>query len=225
MRKSLYLFFALVATLATGAFAGPASAAVLTVPPPSDRIVIDVITVNGTGCPAGTAAIAMSPDNTAFTVTYSAYTALVGVGATSTDFRKNCQLNLVVHVPSGFTYAINKVDYRGFASIVKGASATERANYYFQGMSQTAYVSHTFSGPKSDDWQTSDEVPLASLVWSPCGALRNLNINTELRVAAGTSDTKKTTSFISMDSTDGSITTTYHFSWKQCPVTTPKKNA
>jgi hypothetical protein len=217
MRKALYLSFAVAAILASGAFAGPASAAtVITVPPPKDRIVIDVITVNGTGCKAGTAAIAMSSDNTAFTVTYSAYTALVGLGSTSTDFRKNCQLNLIVHVPSGFTYAISKVDYRGFASIVKGASATERANYYFQGQSQTAYVSHTFNGPLGDDWQTSDEVPLASMTWSPCGALRNLNINTELRVAAGTSDVKKTTSFITMDSTDGAINTIYHFSWAKC---------
>src|SRR4051794_10367847 len=108
MRKALYLSFAVAAILASGAFAGPASAAtVITVPPPKDRIVIDVITVNGTGCKAGTAAIAMSSDNTAFTVTYSAYTALVGLGSTSTDFRKNCQLNLIVHVPSGFTYAIS----------------------------------------------------------------------------------------------------------------------
>ncbi|KJK55093.1 DUF4360 domain-containing protein, partial [Saccharothrix sp. ST-888] len=85
------------------------------VTPPPDKIVIDVATVNGSGCPAGTAAIAVSPDNTAFTVTYSNYLAQVGVGANPTDFRKNCQLNLDVHVPQGFTYAIAAADYRGFA--------------------------------------------------------------------------------------------------------------
>jgi hypothetical protein len=199
---------------------GPASATGflgLPVPPPIDRIVIDVVTVNGTGCPAGTAALAVSPDNTAFTVTYSAYTAQVGVGATPTDWRKNCQLNIVVHVPQGFTYAISKVDYRGFASLAQGASAVERANYYFQGQSQTAYIAHNFAGPLGDDWQTSDEVPIAALIWAPCGALRNLNINTELRAVAGTSDTTKTTSFITMDSTDGALNTTYHFSWATCP--------
>ena len=75
-------------------------------PPPTDHIVIDVITVNGSGCPAGTAAVAVSPDNTAFTVTYSDYLAQVGIGSVPTDFRKNCQLNILVHVPQGFTYAI-----------------------------------------------------------------------------------------------------------------------
>jgi hypothetical protein len=61
-------------------------------------------------------------------------------------------------------------------------------------------------------------VPVAALVWSPCGVLRNLNINTELRAIAGTSNTTNTTSFITMDSTDGSIKTIYHFSWQRCPA-------
>jgi len=74
--------------------------------PPVDRVVVDTVTVNGSGCPAGTAAVAVSPDNTAFTISYSSYIAQVGVGASPTDFRKNCNLNLFVHVPPGFTYAI-----------------------------------------------------------------------------------------------------------------------
>lgn len=185
-------------------------------PPPSDHIVIDVITVNGSGCPAGTAAVAVSPDNTAFTVTYSAYLAQVGVGATATDFRKNCQLNLLVHVPQGFTYAIAQANYRGFASLASGATALERASYFFQGQTPTAAIDHPFSGPFEDDWETTDSTDLAALVFAPCGMQRNLNVNTELRVAAGTSDTKKTTSFMAMDSTDGAITTTYHFAWMQC---------
>ncbi|GAA1809083.1 hypothetical protein GCM10009835_30240 [Planosporangium flavigriseum] len=55
-----------------------------------------------------------------------------------------------------------------------------------------------------------------SLVFAPCGEQRFLNINAELRVAAGGSDSTKTTSFLSMDSTDGSISTIYHFAWKKC---------
>jgi hypothetical protein len=220
MRKAFYLCCVLLGVLASGLFAGPASATGflgLPVPPPTDRIVIDVVTVNGSGCPAGSAAVAVSPDNTAFTVTYANYMAMVGIGSIATDWRKNCQLNIVVHVPQGFTYAVSKVDYRGFASLVSGASAVEKANYYFQGQSQTVSASHAMTGPLADDWQTTDEVQVAALIWAPCGALRNLNINTELRAMAGTSDVKKTTSFISMDSTDGALNTTYHFAWATCP--------
>ncbi|SFO90424.1 protein of unknown function [Amycolatopsis arida] len=184
--------------------------------PPNDSIVIDIVTVNGSGCPLGTAAVAVSADNKAFTVTYSDYLAQVGVGASPTDFRKNCQLNLRVHVPHGFTYAIAQADYRGFAHLARGAKGTQRANYYFQGMAPTAHVDHNYNGPYSDNWQATDVTDIAQLVYKPCGEERNFNVNTELRVSAGTSDPTKTTSFMTMDSTDGSIKTTYHFAWKKC---------
>jgi Domain of unknown function (DUF4360) len=185
-------------------------------PPPPDRIVIDVVTVIGSGCPTGTAEVAVSEDNTAFTVTYSHYLAQVGVGAKPTDFRKNCQLNLRVHVPQGFTYAIAEADYRGYASLQRGAYGIEKASYYFQGSPDNAAVSHRFNGAKEDNWQATDKVDYAQLVWHPCGAYRNLNINTELRVFAGSSNPKATTSFMTMDSTDGSIKTEYHLAWKRC---------
>jgi hypothetical protein len=185
-------------------------------PPPSDHIVIQLVTVNGSGCPAGTTAVAVSPDNTAFTVTYSNYLAKAGGGAATTDGRKNCQLNVLVHVPSGFTYAIAEADYRGYAQLAQGATAQERANYYFQGSPATAYVSHPIASPWDDDWQASDSVDAAALVFAPCGALRNLNINTELRVGVGTSD-PTVQSYMTMDSTDGSVTTVYHFAWLHCP--------
>ncbi|MGC7093022.1 DUF4360 domain-containing protein, partial [Amycolatopsis lurida] len=145
------------------------------------------------------------------------FLAQVGVGAAPTDFRKNCQLNLRINAPSGFTYGIAQADYRGFAALAKGASGTERANYYFQGMSPTAYTSHTYNGPLEDSWQATDETELISIVYSPCGEKRHFNINTELRVNVGTSDPKTTTSFMMMDSTDGNFSTTYHFAWKTCP--------
>ncbi|KJK54882.1 DUF4360 domain-containing protein, partial [Saccharothrix sp. ST-888] len=131
--------------------------------------------------------------------------------------RKNCQLNLDVHVPQGFTYAIAAADYRGFAHLEPGTTGTEKANYYFQGSPQTSSLSHEFKGRLDDSWQATDTVGVASLVYAPCGERRNFNINTELRVSAGTSDPSRTTSFMTMDSTDGSINTTYHLAWKQCP--------
>ncbi|MEV7027276.1 DUF4360 domain-containing protein [Kitasatospora sp. NPDC093558] len=202
--------------VAASLFGSPAFGAD-SLPTPPDRIVIDVATINGSGCPAGTAAVAVSPDNTAFTVTYSQYLAQIGVGSKPTDFRKNCQLNLRVHVPQGFTYAIASTDYRGYAHLENGAVGVQRAGYYFQGQAQTAYGTHRFTGPRDDNWQATDTVEVAALVWAPCGEERNFNINTELRVAAGTSDPSTTTSFMTMDSTDGSINTVYHLAWKLCP--------
>jgi hypothetical protein len=209
-----YLAVAGVVGLVISMSASPASATIEN--PPPDHIVVEVVTVNGSGCPAGTAAIAVAPDNTAFTITYSEYMAVVGLGSTPTDFRKNCQINVLVHVPQGFTFAVAKADYRGFASLANGAKAMQKANYYFQGNSQTEFRTHRLNGPWDDNWQATDETEIPALVFRPCGEQRLLNINTELRVDKGTSDTKKTTSLIAMDSTDGSINTIYHFHWKRC---------
>jgi hypothetical protein len=215
--------------MASGLLLGGAVAALVTaavpahnpsggfVDPPPDKIVINVATVNGSGCPAGTAAVAVSEDNTAFTVTYSDYLAQVGGNADPTAFRKNCQLSLLVHVPAGFTYAIASADYRGFASLQRGASAMQRASYYFQGSSSTVARTHSYNGPLNDNWQATDVTDWAQLVYAPCGAQRNFNINTELRVNKGSSTGS---SFMAMDSTDGDINTTYHMAWQQCP---PKK--
>jgi hypothetical protein len=198
-------------------FAPPASvSASAESSPPPDRITLEVVTVNGSGCPAGTAAVAPSPDNSAFTVTYSNYLAQVGVGATPIDFRKNCQLNVRVNIPQGFTYAIASADYRGYASLASGATALERASYYFQGQSATSVSSHSFAGPLDDNWQATDVTDVAALVWAPCGEVRNVNINTELRVGAGTSNTASSTSLMTMDSTDASVSTIYHLSWRTC---------
>ena len=207
-----------IASIVASTLAGPSALSPVLDNPPADKIVIDLVTVNGSGCPEGTAAVAVSPDNTAFTVTYSAYLAQVGVGALPTDWRKNCQLNLIVHVPAGFTYAIASTDYRGFASLQTGATGVEKAGYYFQGSPLTNYATHTLAGSYADDWSATDVNQVTELVWAPCGALRNFNINTELRVNAGTSNTKTATSFMTMDSTDTAFSTTYHFAWQQCPT-------
>ncbi|MGW2207198.1 DUF4360 domain-containing protein [Streptomyces sp. NPDC001774] len=213
MLRSLALGAAAAALM--GAIAPVNSAPVSDIPP--DKIIIQLATVNGSGCREGTTAVAVAPDNTAFTVTYSDYLAQTGGISLPTDYRKNCQLNLRVHVPNGFTYAIMRADYRGYASLRPGAYGQQIANYYFQGMPQTVQNAHQFYGPVDDDWQTSDVTEVAQLVYAPCGEQRNFNINTELRVNTGTSD-RTMTSFMTMDSTDASVSTTYRLAWKACPA-------
>jgi hypothetical protein len=211
MLKALATGAALLASLAaTGA---PAHAAPFS--GPSDDMVIDVAAANGSGCPWGSADVTVSPDNKAFTVTYSQFTAQTGPDAKPTDFRRNCQLALNVHVPQGYTFAIAGADYRGYARLERGASGSESANYYFQGEPQSTRIRHDFTGPADSDWQRTDTVGIQSLSFLRCGEDRYLNVNTELRVNRGWSN-PKSTSFLTMDSTDGSIDTVYHVAWKKC---------
>ncbi|MEU6371223.1 DUF4360 domain-containing protein [Streptomyces sp. NPDC046931] len=185
-------------------------------PPLPAPITIDNVTANGTGCPPGTAAVAISPDQTTFTVTYSNYIAQAGPSSPPSARQKNCQLNLLLHVPGRrSTYAIVTATYRGFASLAPGASGTERASYHFQGDAHTTTFTHHFPGGFNNNWQTTDTVHIAARNRARCGEDRTLTINTELQVDPGTSS-PSATSLMDMDSTDGSIQTVYHLAWKKC---------
>jgi hypothetical protein len=179
---------------------------------PTGRVVIEVVKVNGSGCRKDTATVAVSADNTAFTVTYSGYLAQAGAGTNKKDRLKDCKLKLKVGVPKGFTYTISGIDYRGYARLERGATGRMGADYSFQGSNRTISVNHPFVAPVDDDWQVTDT---RTAGFEPCGKQRALDIDTELEVGAGTSD-PTTTSVLSMDSTDGAVRTTYHLDWQTC---------
>jgi hypothetical protein len=184
-------------------------------PPPHEKITVDLVTVNGTGCRPGSAEVAVAPDNTAFTVTYSEYIAEVGPGVKKTESRKNCQVNVRVNAPQGFTYAVAQADYRGYLYLEDKATAVQGASYYFQGSSDTAYRKHEFKAPYDGRWQTTDQTDLAAVVWAPCGAKLNLNINTDIQIKPNASK-PSSSSWMAMDSTDASVNTVYHLAWKKC---------
>jgi uncharacterized protein DUF4360 len=211
MRGKPLIIGAAVLALSGLVLVPPASAT--EVPPPADGVTIDVAALGGTGCPPDTTSVTIAPDNTTFSVHYTKFRAEIGVGAGPTDFRKNCTLNLAVRVPENYTFAIARSEFSGTASLAAGAIGTQRSHYYFSSGGPTPYITHTFTGPLDDNWQTVDEIDLAAMVFHPCGTQRNLNINTELRVRPGTSDPAITTSYLTMNS---STSSTYHFYWRHC---------
>ncbi|WP_436742814.1 DUF4360 domain-containing protein [Streptomyces radiopugnans] len=180
---------------------------------PPAAVGIDVLTVNGSGCPAGTAQVTVSEGGTAFTVTYDGYLAQVGLAADPTDLRKNCRLVLRVDAPAGHTYAVSGLEHRGYALLQRGASAVQQTSYHFQGSAGTATVSRSFTGPYRGAWRTSDDGG-DERVWAPCGEQRDLNVNTSLRVSAGTSPADSV-SFTAARSTS-STGTSFELAWKKC---------
>lgn len=205
---NMVLVGGMVASLLTGPAATPLAAA--QEQPPEGTVVIDIVTVNGTGCPPGSAAAHISPDNAAVGLEYGEYTAQVGIGSKPADSRKSCQLALAIHAPQGFTYAVAEATHQGYAHLEPGATGVVRTSYYFQGQPPSAPGSHSFSGPLDDSWQVIDAPDVTSLVYAPCGELRNLNVISDVRVIAGTSD-PATTSFMTM-----ATSSVYRLTWKQC---------
>jgi len=204
---------AAVAGAATVLSPTPASAEGTT--PPTDEVTLIVYAVNGSGCSAGTITVEEAPDNTSFQVTYRNFVARVGPDARPTDIRKNWQVNLLIRVPQGYTYAIAKVEYKGSAELASGVSGLVRANFYAAGDPPMPYVTRSFNGPYNSLWQATDIRDEAHLIWAPCGQARTVNLNTELRLRAGVSH-PPAASFMAMHTADGSARTVYHYAWKRC---------
>lgn len=167
----------------------------------SPVITLQLQSALGTGCPAGTTAVAPVEGGDAFTVTYSEFKVRGG------DY-KNCQLVVKVKVPAGKTYAIYSVDNRGYAYLEQGAQGKLQMSSYFTGNSWTIAANSTLTGPYDDLWQTSTNA--GNTYWAPCNTDRFLNINNTIRV------TGPMTSSMAMSSTDASVSTVFFLKWKSC---------
>ena len=106
--------------------------------PSGHEVQITGIAYAGSGCPANTVSGQLSSDLTTITLLYAQFVAESGSGLSSSNQRKNCQLNVKLRYPSGWQFSIFKADYRGYASIARGDTGTCKATYYFAGDSKQA---------------------------------------------------------------------------------------
>lgn len=217
MTKSLagvrHAVLAAVSVVLALSLSTPAHAAGAAIPAaaPDEKVTVDVVAANGSGCVPGSATVIPNSDNTGFRIRYTDFVAEAGGNANAIDRRKNCQVALAVNIPSGWTLAVAEADYRGRARLYAGATALQHTNYYWQGSSDNNTTDQPLAGPLSGRWTNRDVAPF--LLFTPCAVQRLLNINTELRVDAGPSGLK---SSVSMTSSSGDVDTIFNFSWARC---------
>jgi Domain of unknown function (DUF4360) len=161
------------------------------------------------GCTRDRTTVALSPDNTAVTVTHSDMVAESSPGVRSTGSTVTCSLKIKLSIPAGYTYAISRVDYRGYASLEDGSSARHTGSFSFVG-SATTRATTPFRGPLHDNWMINNEAT------RPSYAVPILSLQTTLSVSAKASANGSPGSFIAMDSTDASFESMYHIAWATC---------
>ncbi|WP_158239665.1 DUF4360 domain-containing protein [Streptomyces carminius] len=189
--------------------------------PPTERVRADLARVNGSGCPQGTVAVAVAPDNSGFNLFYSSHTARVGLGSAPVDFRKNCQVALDFRVPDGWTIAVQwPAEHHGYAYLEEGASATLKTALRYEGQEPGPAFTHEFSGPYDELLFVREgdarETPPYRALCPEDGTVR-LVVDSRLRVLAGTSDPETTSSFIGLDATSWPVGSLYDLSWSRCP--------
>ncbi|KAI8892377.1 hypothetical protein BC833DRAFT_532964 [Globomyces pollinis-pini] len=180
--------------------------------PDPSQVHIKEITYGGTGCPPNSVSVAMSEDATTFTLIFDQFVAASGAGLGPKDNRKNCQVNVDLRYPQGFSYTVNTIDYRGYVNAPAGVTAVQKANYYFAGETAQIASETRFVGPVSKDYLTSNRIDLAAMVWSKCGVVARGNVNAQVRLEGDLTKSAQ----ITVDSIDGKVKQIYGLSWKKC---------
>jgi hypothetical protein len=165
----------------------------------------------GTGCPDGTASVVIAGDT--LSMLFDAYVAETWPGH-RTD-RKSCNFAVALLVPAGFTVAILRIDYRGFADIPGppySGMGMLFAEYFWAGSEgpiQTRYFWPGFFG----NWMETDLV--GGAVWSPCGGEVIARANTSA-VARKSSPYSPYEAMVQVDSVDLQAGIIYHFIARPC---------
>lgn len=182
-------------------------------PHPDEVYIVNAVN-SGNGCPAGTMAYNVSADAKAITLMFSDFVASAqgGPWGGSTRTQRHCRADINLRVPQGYSYALFNVDFRGYVQLSnRNASATQTANYSF-GSRALEIGRVEYTGPLNQDYVTSRQIGLESLVWSPCGEHKTLTINTEVFATARS----LAQALISVDSIDGQVSQTYGLKWRTC---------
>jgi len=203
----------ILSALALFATANPLASLEDTGPDPS-QVYIQAMTYGGSGCPQGSVGQSISDDRQTFTLIFDNYVASVGQGIAITESRKNCQLNIKMHFPQGWTFSLLSSDYRGYAQLDKGVNGLQKSTYYFAGQTNQVSTQANFPGPQSRDYLVHDVVGVSSLIWAPCGTSAALNINSQVRI--DTSANPNGNGELTTDSQDGKVQQLLHFQWKRC---------
>ncbi|KAI1261468.1 hypothetical protein F5Y18DRAFT_198702 [Xylariaceae sp. FL1019] len=188
-----------------------------TEPQPTDIAIVSV-SASGNGCPQGSVTTDLSPDRSLVTFGFDAFQTYIGPGTSVADKTKNCQLHLNLKYPGGFQYSVVESTYHGYAQLEKGVTGTFFSTYYFsQDAAATTTTQTSIAGGDlwelGDVYTKQDQVPTASVIWSPCGASGILNVNNRIAL---TSSNSSASGQISDDDATVAFTQQVHVAWQAC---------
>ncbi len=175
----------------------------------ADDIRLGIPGYGGTGCPANSASVTLTPDAKTLSLIFDQYVAEAG-GSRTLD-RKTCNIAVPVHVPQGYSVSILKFDYRGFVSVPTGEN-TFNVEYFFAGHTGPKFTK-TFTSGTEQEYLLGNRFAVEALSWSRCGEDVNLRINSS--ITAKTFNRSRP-SMITVDSADINAGIVFHLQWRRC---------
>lgn len=159
-------------SLASAAFAAPT----LQAREAPSGVTIGKVVYGGSGCPQNSLKPQVSPDGTQIFVNYNNKLFTAG-----NDERKNCQINLTLNYPSGWTYAVASTHTLGKVNLSSGSVGYFDISYYTSGEQNDVGSSFVFKGPINKDFTAVDTIGV--LRYAGCdSSSEGLNINSVVRV-------------------------------------------
>ena len=188
-------------------------------PDPSD-IQILAATWSGNGCPENTVSTSISPDRTVITFGFDAFQTYIGPGVPVQERNKNCAIHLTLLYPGGYQFALVDTTYHGFALLEEGITGDFISTYFFSQDAEALSVTRTeiVGGGLWTEGQVytrKDEVPTASMIYSPCGAEGNLNINNRIQLR-NTGENPDAFGSITDDDATVAFTQQLNINWQEC---------
>jgi len=187
------------------------SAMMLSAPVFADDISLGEPGYGGTGCPAGSVSVTLSPDAKSLSLLFDEYQVVVGGESGKSFDRKSCNIAIPVHVPQGLSVSILKIDFRGFNHLPRSASSQFNVEYFFAGSKGPSFQ-RKFRGPIDEDYLINNEITAQAIVWSGCGADVNLRTNSSMRL----SSLYNQEAMASIDSEDINAAIVYQLQWRKC---------
>lgn len=166
----------------------------------------------GTGCPAGSASVALSPDAKSLSMLFDSFVVEAGGTSGRNLDRKTCNLAVPVHVPQGYSVSIFQIDYRGFNSLPYGAYSRFNVEYFFAGSQGPSYQ-RRFDGDLEEQYLLRNNLSASAVTWSECGRQVILRANTGMMVRSNNANEE---SMSSVDSADVSAGLIFNMQWKRC---------
>lgn len=185
--------------------------------PGPGEVEIKDVTVNGSGCPIGTASVLVTnsrPGGPAdyFQVTYDNFIVERGDELAPKDSRKFCNLALDVKFPQGWAFTIFKMEMDGYAEIARGARGEVKTEYFFPHVSRKKRHRKRVKGPFEGDYTQMDDIGIFSSITSRCGVTIPLNLKTTMKL----SGSRRRYSTMTVDVQSGLFVQKFGLRWKRC---------
>lgn len=174
----------------------------------------------GTGCPAGSVSVSLSPDQKTLSLLFDQYVIRAGGDTGAARGLGQCQVRMPFNVPDGYQVQVVKIDYRGFAFVPRNGQVRVQANLGHEertvrrGLGGMKRLRRGFElrGPADENFILSSVIQGPS--WSPCGQSFTLVSDSSVQAA---SNPQLEEVFSALDSADAvAEPLRISFRWKRC---------